>query len=196
MVEITKSHEIIKKTIHKNPVGFRGPGYYTDKDIIKILGELNYSYDSSILPGYAQILMTSYSKIKGGKNSKKTFGNKRDILSKTNKYKINDTNLWELPISTLPFIKLPIQTTFAYYFGNWYRNRIFEYIKKKPNYITYLFHAIDFAEINPERNHPVIALRLSFDERMNFADRIIENLVKANKNGLTTSEEFISANHH
>lgn len=193
--EIAKTHNELKRITKKNPAGFRGPGYYTDSEILKILNELNYSYDSSILPGFAQVLMTTYAKTKGGMNNHKTFGKHSDILSKTNPYKINK-EVYELPISTLPFIKMPIHTTFAYFFGSWYRNRILTYLKSKPKYITYLFHAIDFAEVEAEKNHPVIPLRYSFDQRMDFADKVLKNLVLSNGKGLKTTADSMKSIRH
>lgn len=194
--QIIKTHEEILKVTGIAPVGFRGPGYYLDQDVISVLKNLNYKYDSSILPGFAQLLMGSYAFLKGGKIRHKSFGRKQDIFGKSQPYLVKESRsgqkLWELPISTLPFVRLPMHTTFAYYFGERYQTLILSYLKRKPKYMLYLFHAIDFVDIDKQQNnHPVIPLRYSFDERMSFIQSVLDTLVKTNGRRLKTSRDSI-----
>jgi hypothetical protein len=194
--EIVRTGSAIKKACGKYPVGFRSPGYYLDEELISILCRHGYQYDSSILPGFAQLFMKTYANMKGGKNRGKTFGRSRDILSKTQPYMINDIksnlSLLEMPISVLPLIKFPIHTTFAYFFGSCYRRFIMNFLRSKPKYLLYLFHAIDFIDLgNSYSNHPVIALRHSFSERMNFAQEILGALSKSNKKPIMTARSSL-----
>lgn len=196
--EILKAHKIIIEVCKTSPVGFRGPGYYQNKEIVTILQQLGYTYDASVLPGFAQLLMSTYARMRGGENKNKSFGQLSYILSPRHPYIIirglkSDETLRELPISTLPFLRLPIHTTFAYAFGAKYQELIFRYIKSKPTYITYLFHAIDFIDL-PQRdnNYPLIPLRYSYKDRMNFAKKIINALVLANGGPLKTSRTTLN----
>lgn len=203
--EILKAHRQITKICKKAPVGFRGPGYYQDKEILSILTQLNYSYDSSILPGFAQVLMSTYASLKGEGNKNKIFGGKDYLFAKENPYSIylpeKQQKITELPISILPFFRLPIHTTFAYYFGDWYYRLILQYLKSKPKYVLYLFHGIDFLDlplITP--NHPVIPLRYPFSQRMQFVEKILHSLIIANGGPLKTSRDtllkkFITSRH-
>lgn len=196
--EIKKTHKLIIEACGKPPVGFRGAGYCQDKEIITILKKLNYKYDSSVLPGFAKVLMSAYAYIRGKKNRYKTFGTMSNILTQEHPYTIKGVdptqNLLELPISILPLLRLPIHTTFAYYFGAWYRQLILRHLKSKPKYTLYLFHAIDFVDLHKQySNHPVIPLRYSFDERMSFIRSILDILVKINGGGLKTSRDNIKA---
>jgi hypothetical protein len=189
--EILKTHKKIIEVCGQKPLGFRGPGYYQDREIISILYDLGYRYDSSVLPGFAQLFMSTYSHIKGVQNSHKVFGNVKDIISKNRPYIIDglDTKqkLVETPISVLPFIRMPIHTTFAYFFGEWYRKLILYYLRSRPSYVLYLFHAIDFVDLgNQDPNHPVIPLRYSFNQRIQFVQDILDLLVKVNRGGIET----------
>jgi len=190
--QILKTHKIISKVCGVNPVGFRGPGYYQNKEIVTILRKYGYKYDTSVLPGFAHLLMSIYAYTRGESNKNKSFGRWIHILSPEYPYlirgnKVNET-ITELPISVLPYLRLPIHTTFAYAFGQKYQNIIFKYIKSKPKYLVYLFHAIDFVDLPQQNsNHQVVPLRYSFEYRMNYAEKIINALVLANNGPLKTS---------
>ncbi len=191
--QIIKAHEIITKVCKVEPIGFRGPGYYQDKEIIHILGELNYKYDTSILPGYAEILMSLYANLKKGENRNKTFGRTSYVIKGQNPHKLKN-GLIEFPISILPILRLPIHTTFAYFFGKRYRNLIIKYFNTKPKYALYLFHAIDFVNLETsDKNHPVIPLRIKFEKRISFLEETLNALVLANGGPLKTSRETINS---
>ncbi len=202
--QIVKTHKKIIAICGKTPVGFRGAGYYYDKDIITILQQLHYLYDSSVLPGYANLLMTTYAAVKGGENRHKTFGRTNYLFSPDHPFifkeeakimsfprkresSLVNTRLLELPISVLPLIRLPIHTTFAYFFGEKYRQLILRYLKSKPSYVLYLFHAIDFVDLPQRSDHPIIPLQYAFDERMKFVESIVDTLVAINGGALQTS---------
>mgnify|MGYP001587159169 CR=1 FL=1 len=196
--QIVKAHEIIAKVCKVEPIGFRGPGYYQDPEIVSILQKLNYKYDSSVLPGFSELLMKLYAYIRGGENRHKTFGRMNYLISSRNPYALrsphNKKGLLELPISTLPVLRLPIHTTFAYFFGKRYRNLIIKYFNTKPKHALYLFHAIDFVNLEtPDKNHPVIPLRIKFEKRISFLEETLNTLVLANGGPLKTSRETINS---
>lgn len=192
--QIVKAHQEITKICGKEPVGFRGPGYYQDEEIITILQKLNYQYDASVIPGFAQILMKAYTYMKGEKNRYKTFGRLNYILDRQHPYIFKGVHqnkkLLELPISVLPFIRLPMHTTFAYFLGAWYRKLILSYLKSRPKYMLYLLHAIDFADL--KKHDRVITLRYTFNQRLNFIKKILDILVHMNNGPLKTSQDTIN----
>ena len=194
--QIIKTHQQIIKIFGKEPVGFRGPGYYQDKEIITILQKLNYKYDASLIPGFSQILMSIYANIKGGKNRYKTFGRLSYLLSQQHPFIAKgmhrNNELLELPISVMPFFRLPIHTTFAYFLGDWYRKLILAFLKTRHKYLLYLFHAIDFVDLKGHYNHPVIPLRYTFGERISFIQKILDLLVQVDNGPLKTSRDSIN----
>lgn len=194
--QIVQAHKKIAEVCGKKPVGFRGPGYYQNDEIVTILRELGYAYDTSVLPGFAQLLMSVYARVRGGENKHKSFGRSTYMFSSEQPHivwgiKANET-LTELPISVLPFLRLPIHTTFAYVFGSRYQELIVRYLRSKPRYVVYVFHAIDFIDLpQQDINHPVVPLRYSCTYRTRFAKKVIEALVLANGGPLQTSRDAL-----
>ena len=194
-IEIIRAHQIITESCGKKPIGFRGAGYYQDNEIIEILKKLGYKYDSSVLPGFAKTFMNTYAFLRGKENRHKTFGRLNYLFALQNPFEISykkNQTLKEFPISVFPFIRLPIHTTFAYFFGRFYEKLILKYIKSKPKYFLYLFHAIDFVDLQrKDKKSPIIALRYSFKERLRFLEDTLDALVEANGKPLqTTAESF------
>jgi hypothetical protein len=173
--EITKAHNKILTVTGKRPTVFRGPGYFSDDEVLEILHSLRYSFDSSVLPGYAQLLMKCFALIQGGENRAKAFGLPRDIFSSTHPY--DRAGLVEQPISVLPLLRLPIHTTFLYAFGPWYRSLVFQYLESKPKDLVYSFHAIDFADLpHREANFPIVPLRVKYTDRLQLVHDILQRL--------------------
>lgn len=199
--EIQKTHELITKVCKIEPVGFRSPGYTFDPEIIPLLQKLGYHYDSSILPGIAQFLMSAYARLAKGEIKNKSFGSIKDIYSKTKPYLLTNRkktkNIYELPISVLPGFRLPVHTTFAYYFGEKYRQLILHYLSSKPTYVTYLMHAIDFVDLPPAApKQAVIPLRYPYKQREVFLKKVIKAMVIANGGPLKTTREQINSFPH
>ena len=193
--EIQKTHTLLTKVCGQKPIGFRGPGYYIDVDSIKILQELGYKYDSSVLPGLSQTLMKLYIQVKNKKGMEKIFKKGKDLMSKHRPYVLSQSRskgkLWELPISVFPIITIPIHSTFIYFLGPVYKKIIILYLKSKKGYLLYLFHAIDFLEHPSTPNHPIIPFRYSLEERIAFSSEILNIFVKNNKGSIKTSRELL-----
>ncbi|OGI15275.1 hypothetical protein A3K63_05040 [Candidatus Micrarchaeota archaeon RBG_16_49_10] len=49
--ELTRLKKLFKDNIGVNPIGFRAPFFRTNKDILEMLPELGFRYDSSLVPG-------------------------------------------------------------------------------------------------------------------------------------------------
>ena len=199
--EIVKAHKMIKEYTGKDPVGFRGPGYFVDTDVMRILMDLGYEYDASILPGIAGISMSVYAALIGRKNKNKSFGRSNDIFSSTRPYLLKSNAgmlLEELPISVLPLLRTPVHTTFAYTLGSQYRTLVLNYIKSRPSYVMYLFHAIDFTDVPPSAETDVVLpLRYTYVQRMDFAESVVRTLVFANREPLQTAQYMLTiANLH
>jgi peptidoglycan-N-acetylglucosamine deacetylase len=48
--EIAGAGDRIERAVGRRPVGFRGPGYTITDEVFDVLGELSYTYDSSVFP--------------------------------------------------------------------------------------------------------------------------------------------------
>jgi peptidoglycan/xylan/chitin deacetylase (PgdA/CDA1 family) len=154
--EIVRGHEAIAELAGTPPRGFRAPKYYLDDDIAGILLRLGYRYDSSILPGPAALLMRSYFLLSPTLSLKNTFGRGDYFTETRNVGRLageGATSLYEVPIATMPFFRLPIHTTFVYKFGTRYLDIALNLLKRIPGPHVYLFHAVDFAGTDGAGSH-------------------------------------------
>ena len=85
--QISKSKKILEDEIGVTPIGFRAPQFRANRYVYAVLHALNYKYDSSVVRG---ILPTRY--------------NNLSIPSKP----FMKNNLLEIPISTMPYLKVPM----------------------------------------------------------------------------------------
>lgn len=192
--EILRCHELIEKYTGIAPVGFRGPGYYVDKEMIQVLLRENYLYDSSVLPSFATQLMSFYILVSTGRWIDKMFGRKRWMFASQKVTQIYNNSmpekfLYELPVTTAPFLRWPIHTTYLYMFGTKYFKWSLPALRKNQNAV-YLFHAIDTldyqADANLNRN--LLPLRKTIAERLSLINEVLtgfqQNSFITNREGL------------
>lgn len=127
--EIEDAEKIIQDTLGLTPKGFRTPSNDVDSQTLKILEERGYSYDSSLLPTYFGPLLKKL------KFSSLHIARKDNYLGKSiyglaplKPYHPSSEAIWkkgkmkivEIPITTMPWLRLPFHTSFtlaAYHLG-------------------------------------------------------------------------------
>lgn len=146
--EILRCNEAITKVTNKPVVGFRAPGYYLDRDVVEILIKHNFLYDTSVMPSIFTPLIGKFISWKAGKPLDKAFGSKNRAFFSTHIKKIysevdKDKFIYEVPIATLPIVRLPVHSTSIFFFGTFYW-RLIQALSflRSPDY-TYVFHSID-----------------------------------------------------
>lgn len=194
--EIRDSDAILREAINKEIMGFRSPGYFLDESVIKVLEELGYLYDSSLLPTPVLPLMAVATYfLCGGIPSGKRFGRLRDLrvsqyphFAKTNHdHSIITSKLLEIPISVIPIIRSPFHSTMVFMFGRWLFDLGIRLIYPFGIPLVYLFHAVDF--LPPTDNiavkmHPT--LRKGFSERYTKIDYMLK-IIKSQFEVVSTS---------
>ncbi len=124
--DIFKAKKILEKITKKKIFGFRAPQMQFSEELIRILEELNFTYDSSIhsawLPG---------------------FYNNRDKPLKH--YKIG--NIIEIPASASYKLRLPFSWMFMRNLPLWYSVKIIKKLLKKGVIPVIYFHSWEFTEI-------------------------------------------------
>lgn len=124
--EIERSHKVIAEVSGRVPVGFRGPGFTHSNKMLELLSEKGYLYDSSSFPTFIGPLLRWYY-MKNSvlsaeqKKARKTlFGSFKDGFKKLKPYFFkleNGDRLLEVPVTTMPFFRLPIHMTYLIYLG-------------------------------------------------------------------------------
>lgn len=122
--EIVKTDELLSLTTGEKPVGFRGPGFSWSMDVLDVLSENGYIYDTSTLPTYLGPLARMYyfSKSKLSEEEKKK---RRNLFGSFSQGRLpvqpffwnleSTDRLLEIPVTTIPFFKLPFHLSYLLY---------------------------------------------------------------------------------
>jgi hypothetical protein len=158
--EIIETEEQILRVTRQKPIGFRGPGFAWSKDLIEILAENEYLYDSSILPTYVAPLARTYyfwtSNLTREEKAqrKKMFGSLKIAIRPVKPFLWHlDSNetLLEIPITTVPIIKMPFHLSYLLYFSRFSTPLMLLYLKIAltmcritRSALNFLLHPLDF----------------------------------------------------
>lgn len=187
--ELLKCNEIIRNITSINPVGFRSPGYSINTNIINILKNNGFRYDSS---GFWSIMnpILEYGHkflFKGGlKNEGFGFVTSKlphePFFPENNNWQKksgNTGNFIEIPLPRTRLSGLPFYNNINLWTPKLYSSIISKTIKRKK--LVYLFHAIEFMDITdnlpPELSvHP--NLKTPLDVKLERSGKIINDLLK------------------
>jgi peptidoglycan/xylan/chitin deacetylase (PgdA/CDA1 family) len=169
--QIGKSKQILEDEIGVTPIGFRAPQCRTNDDVYDVLHELNFKYDSSMVRGF---LPTRY--------------NNLSIPSEP----FMKNNLLEIPISTMPYLKVPMGLLWINAMGfNTFRF-LSERIKFADMIILYL-HPFDLIEDKSKKDFGFTITKW-YNFRLNKVKDTLESLLnywKEENIKFITLKEFV-----
>jgi hypothetical protein len=157
--EVLDAEEQILRVSGQKPVGFRAPGFNWTPELIEVLVENDFLYDASTFPTYLSPLARMYYFWKSNftKEEKEKrdglFGSFRDGFKPVKPYwiKLNGTaRLLEIPVTTMPIIKLPFHLTYLLYLNRFSPTIMTSYLKAALNLcwttktaLSFLLHPLD-----------------------------------------------------
>lgn len=115
------------------PTGFRGPGFSLSPDLLQLLSERNYSYDATTLPTWigplarAYYLRTASVDQKQREDRAALFGSWKDAFAPVKPYRWDldggpdASGLVELPVTTAPFVRVPMHASYVLYIATYSR---------------------------------------------------------------------------
>lgn len=123
--ELARAEEAIEAATGHRPEGFRGPGYSLSKATLKVLLRRGYRYDASTFPTYLGPLARAYyfrtARLDQEEREQRArlFGTFRDGLRPVSPYRwrLEEGELLELPVTTLPLFKIPFHLSYLLYLG-------------------------------------------------------------------------------
>jgi len=158
--EILETENQIKDVTGQKPLGFRGPGFSWSKDLITTLSAHGYLYDASTLPMYLGPLARMYyfwtSKLSEEEKSqrKNLYGNFKEGLMPVKPYLWDlphGNNLLEIPVTTLPFVKIPFHLSYLLYISRYSKAVMKLYLRTAITLCkisgvspSFLLHPLDF----------------------------------------------------
>lgn len=121
--EFQQTEDAILATTGRRPVGFRGPGYSLSDTTLEVLVERGYRYDASTLPTYigplARLFYFRTARLDDEQRQERgqLFGSMRDGMRPVGPYHwaVGDRTLLELPVTTMPLVKVPIHVSYLLY---------------------------------------------------------------------------------
>tara|TARA_B100001964_G_scaffold114878_2_gene128100 strand:+ start:3452 stop:4363 length:912 start_codon:yes stop_codon:yes gene_type:complete len=193
--EIIEADKILSDISEKKICGFRAPGYSVDEEILDILEENGYLYDSSIFPSF---FCTLLSKVELKKGESPAYGNFKNSIAplyiyrplKGKMWKQGNRRLVEIPVTTMPFLRIPFQMSFVYAS----HTKIFDigyYLTRKfGSTFNYLLHGIELIdELNDSRFPQQFKINIPIEKRLEIYKNIFFKISKYNN--IITSEDFV-----
>ena len=127
--EIVRTEEAIEDLSGKRPVGFRGPGYSVTPTVLEVLAQRGYRYDASTLPTFigplarAFYFRTARLDERARRERARLFGSLADGCRPLRPYRwrLNDSSLLEIPVTTMPFLRLPMHASYILFLAKYSR---------------------------------------------------------------------------
>jgi peptidoglycan/xylan/chitin deacetylase (PgdA/CDA1 family) len=122
--ELARTEEAIEAVTGTRPTGFRGPGYALSETTLDVLVERGYAYDASTLPTWIGPLARAYyfrsAKLSPEQRAERAglFGHVADARRRLRPYRwdLGDgRRLLELPVTVLPFGRVPVHPSYLLY---------------------------------------------------------------------------------
>lgn len=157
--EILEAEEAIAGATGQRPRGFRGPGYSLSPNTLKVLSERGYLYDASTLPTFLGPAARAYyffkSRLGAGEREqrKALFGGLKDGLRPLKPYRwlLDSGDLIELPVTTMPFFRVPFHFSYVLYLSGYSRALARSYFSSALRLVRFrgiepslLLHPLDF----------------------------------------------------
>jgi peptidoglycan-N-acetylglucosamine deacetylase len=167
--QIDRGHALIAEASGRAPLGFRAPGYEISRELLDLLGERGYRYDSSAFPSVpyylAKAAVMAAMRL-SGRPSGSILG-RPGVLhaprapyrpSDGDPYRRGDRPLVEIPIAVTPWLRLPVFGTSLVTTPGWLRRRLVDRALEAP-LVNLELHGIDLADGEADGIPPELVAR-------------------------------------
>lgn len=157
--EISRSQEAIESATGERPLGFRGPGFSWSPTLLEVLAADGFLFDASTLPMFLGPLARRYyfltARLSPEERAQRRelFGKFRDGLRPVKAYRwrlAGDATLVEIPVTTMPILKLPFHLSYLLYLSrisralmNLYLNTAILLCRATRTEVSFLLHPLD-----------------------------------------------------
>ncbi len=156
--EIVDGHEAVASVAGREPVGFRSPCYDVSGRVLEILDELHYRYDSSVHPTILGPVVDAVVFLKSrGRSREWRPGTYFHALAPLKAYRPSRTSPWrsgndgellELPLSAVPWTRMPFYGTWTQATGKKVFDKSLKKIRRNGGLLNFHFHAIELLDLN------------------------------------------------
>ena len=128
-LELRRAEDAIESATGVRPRGFRGPGFSLSEGTLETLQRRGYEYDATVFPNLLNPLARAYffstSKLTAEEKQQRSalFGTWKDAFRpvKPFQWKLSGGRLLEIPVTTLPGLKVPMHLSYLIYLAKFSR---------------------------------------------------------------------------
>ncbi|MEX0897310.1 MAG: polysaccharide deacetylase family protein [Steroidobacteraceae bacterium] len=157
--ELHEAEDAIESATGVRTRGFRGPGFSVTASTLEVLLRRGYQYDATIFPNLLNPLARAYlfagSKLSGEEKRQRSalFGTWKDAARPVRpfKWQLQGGELLEIPVTTMPWLKLPLHLSYLVYLGKFSRPAARTYFRlalgacrMSGTHPSILLHPLDF----------------------------------------------------
>jgi peptidoglycan/xylan/chitin deacetylase (PgdA/CDA1 family) len=158
--ELRRADGVIAEAARAPVHGFRAPGYDLSPDMLEIIADLGYLYDSSIFPApsyYAAKAAVMAGLRLVGRKSGAVMTNPRALIAPADPYRPDPRRPWrrgqativELPVAVTPGLRLPAIGTNLLLFPTGLRAHWLERMRARPHF-NFELHGIDLCDADDD----------------------------------------------
>ncbi len=127
--ELLRAEDAIEAATGVRPRGFRGPGFSLSASTLEVLARRGYEYDATVFPNLlnplarAYLFATSNLTREEKKQRSALFGTWKDALRPVRPFhwQLAAGQLLEIPVTTLPWLRVPLHLSYLLYLGKFSR---------------------------------------------------------------------------
>ncbi len=127
--ELAQAEQHIEAATGMRPRGFRGPGFSLSGTTLRVLSRRGYLYDATVFPNLLNPLARAYffsmSNLSAAEKEQRSalFGTWSDALRPVKPYcwDVEGRQLLEIPVTTMPLLKIPIHLSYLLYLSKFAR---------------------------------------------------------------------------
>jgi hypothetical protein len=127
--EMTQAETAIRQATGQTPIGFRGPGFSFSPELLTLLAQKGYQYDASTFPTFLGPLARMYYFAKSSLSQEQSsqrkalFGSAKEGFRSLKPYRWQTASgpLTEIPVTTMPFTRVPIHLSYVLYLATYSR---------------------------------------------------------------------------
>ena len=202
--ELRRAEEAIEAATGARTRGFRGPGFSLSEDTLETLRRRGYDYDATVFPNLLNPLARAYlfstSKLTDEEKEQRSalFGTWKDALRPVRpfRWKLQGGQLLEIPVTTLPGLKVPMHLSYLIYLAKFSRIAVRSYLRfalgacrMTGTNPSLLLHPLDFMG---REDCPALAFFPSMDLALDKKLAIVSDLFAI----LTASHETVTMGEH
>ncbi len=181
--------------------GFRAPGYSLSPALLELLERAGYLYDASMLPTpWAPLMRWGQQLISRGRVDASHYGAWAYRRAPLKPYhpdlrapeRPGQAYIWEVPVTTMPWLRLPFHSTFVVTFGWWLFRWGVRLTRRRGLGITYLIHPAELIDPVPDvRLASFRFLRIPWSEKRPLYEAILHCLSETFQ--LVPTAEYVGA---